>query len=164
MNSQAFTTHISLIRKFLAIRFTADTVDSELNALGRVLIVFWQGDEVEFFSRFSRQTVNGEEQFDNVGMMGGRFVDTSCRKRYLLKSFIDTNCIDDNVFELEFHNDVPWDDFFSQNADSELPRWWFGVIGIFWLKKIFLINFLVVYRVKCLAEINLALLILKMVN
>jgi hypothetical protein len=164
MNGQTFTTHISLIGEFLAIRFTADAVNSELNALCRVLIVFGQGDEVEFFARFIWQTENGEEQFDNVGMMGGRLVNASCGKRYLLESFIDANCINNNVFEFEFHHDVPWDDFFSQNTDSELPRWGFGVIGIFWLEKIFLVNFLVVDSVEGLAEIDLALLILKMVN
>jgi hypothetical protein len=52
MNGQTFTTHISLIGELLGIRFTADTVNSELNALCRVLIVFGQGDEVEFFARF----------------------------------------------------------------------------------------------------------------
>ncbi len=40
-------------------------------------------------------------------MIDGRLVDAPGGKRNLLESFVDSNGIDDDIFEFEFHDDVP---------------------------------------------------------
>jgi len=61
VNSQTFTAQVTLIGKFLALGFTTDTIDSELNGAGRVLVLTRKVRQIELLSALSRETEYGHE-------------------------------------------------------------------------------------------------------